>query len=494
MRAGSASRIEPVSVGILQYPHSRWLQAGFVKFCVPACPSSCGPIDGDRGPDDGVFHRLRHCVALRRRLLLHPCYSSDEPSPLAWPCARPAAVVAGLTERSERHRFTLWSARRGACDARLGSKRLGANSRDTDGLDQPQFRRLHRNCRSLFTTSASSSVTATASGSSPAMAGARPRSCAALRDAEPGSGEIVTLARPAHRLCRAGRPHNHLMGLSLRDAVLDALPEPSRDSDGWRADVVLDEFDDAGGHAGAAGLGAERRLAEADADRADLGERARCAAARRADQPSRPRQDPAAGALAERQYARHAGGDRQPRSRLSRCDDQPNAVPQAWNVALFCPAVTRGRGRRWRRPTRLRREQQERDLKDAQQLRRQAAKLTNIGINSGSDLLTLKAKYLKERAAKIEAGGAGAAQGAVGRDQARQCGHARQGVAGARECDGPHARRPGAVRGRQAASVPGRPDRAAGPQRRRARRSSCGMLARAIKGDERSRAFVWPAR
>jgi ATPase subunit of ABC transporter with duplicated ATPase domains len=47
--------------------------------------------------------------------------------------------------------------------------------------------------------------------------------------------------------------------------------------------------------------------------------------------------------------------------------------------------------------------QQEKDLKEAKQLRQQASKLTNIGINSGSDLLTLKAKYLKERAAKIEA-------------------------------------------------------------------------------------------
>ena len=46
--------------------------------------------------------------------------------------------------------------------------------------------------------------------------------------------------------------------------------------------------------------------------------------------------------------------------------------------------------------------QLERDLKDAKQLRKQAAKLTNIGINSGSDLLTVKAKQLKERAAKIE--------------------------------------------------------------------------------------------
>src|SRR5690606_12218881 len=47
--------------------------------------------------------------------------------------------------------------------------------------------------------------------------------------------------------------------------------------------------------------------------------------------------------------------------------------------------------------------QQERELREARHLRQQASKLTNIGINSGSDLLTLKAKYLKERAAKIEA-------------------------------------------------------------------------------------------
>jgi ATPase subunit of ABC transporter with duplicated ATPase domains len=47
--------------------------------------------------------------------------------------------------------------------------------------------------------------------------------------------------------------------------------------------------------------------------------------------------------------------------------------------------------------------QRERDLKQAQQLRKQAAKLTNIGINSGSDLLTVKSRQLRERAGKIEA-------------------------------------------------------------------------------------------
>lgn len=44
----------------------------------------------------------------------------------------------------------------------------------------------------------------------------------------------------------------------------------------------------------------------------------------------------------------------------------------------------------------------ERDMKVAQQLRRQAAKLNNIGINSGSDLLTVKTRQLKERAEKLE--------------------------------------------------------------------------------------------
>ncbi|MCG3269164.1 ABC-F family ATP-binding cassette domain-containing protein [Yoonia sp. I 8.24] len=43
------------------------------------------------------------------------------------------------------------------------------------------------------------------------------------------------------------------------------------------------------------------------------------------------------------------------------------------------------------------------DLNKASQLRKQAAKLKNIGINSGSDLLITKTKQLNDRAAKIEA-------------------------------------------------------------------------------------------
>lgn len=43
------------------------------------------------------------------------------------------------------------------------------------------------------------------------------------------------------------------------------------------------------------------------------------------------------------------------------------------------------------------------DMARAEQLRRQAAKLKNIGINSGSDLLITKTKQLSDRAAKLEA-------------------------------------------------------------------------------------------
>lgn len=43
------------------------------------------------------------------------------------------------------------------------------------------------------------------------------------------------------------------------------------------------------------------------------------------------------------------------------------------------------------------------DLNKAQQLRRQAAKLKNVGVNSGSDLLLTKTKQLAERADRLEA-------------------------------------------------------------------------------------------
>lgn len=46
----------------------------------------------------------------------------------------------------------------------------------------------------------------------------------------------------------------------------------------------------------------------------------------------------------------------------------------------------------------------QKEMKTAQQLRKQAAKLYNLGVNSGSDLLTVKTKQLKARAEKLEDG------------------------------------------------------------------------------------------
>ena len=79
--------------------------------------------------------------------------------------------------------------------------------------------------------------------------------------------------------------------------------------------------------------------------------RGRRAAARRADQPSRPRPGSPAGKLAERAAARHARRHLQPRPRLSRCDHEPDAVPAAGAVAAVFVALYTGarRARRGRR-------------------------------------------------------------------------------------------------------------------------------------------------
>src|SRR5690606_27928275 len=60
--------------------------------------------------------------------------------------------------------------------------------------------------------------------------------------AEPTTGEVVR-----SRGLRIGYVEQdvpkHLLGLPMRDAVLDALPAADRDADAWRADVALDGFE-----------------------------------------------------------------------------------------------------------------------------------------------------------------------------------------------------------------------------------------------------------
>jgi ATPase subunit of ABC transporter with duplicated ATPase domains len=217
---------------------------------------------------------------------------------------------------------------------------------------------------------------------------------------EPTSGDIVR-----SRGLRIGYVEQDvppaLLTSPLRDAVLDALPAGARDSEGWRVDVALDDFEapDDMRHRPVAQLsGGWQRLMliarvwvnEPDAllldeptNHLDLGKIIRLE--RWLNRATRAM--PVVIASLDRSFLDAATN----RTLFLRPDTSP------------CFALPYGRARAaLAEADEATARQRERDLKDAQQLRRQAAKLTNIGINSGSDLLTVKAKYLKERAAKIE--------------------------------------------------------------------------------------------
>ncbi len=221
---------------------------------------------------------------------------------------------------------------------------------------------------------------------------------------EPGSGEIIR-----SRGLRIGYVEQDvpaaLHKLTLRDAVPDAMPAETRDSDSWRADVVLDEFetpDDMRHRLVSELSGGWQRLMliarvwvnEPDAllldeptNHLDLGkilmvERWLVAATRNM---------PVIIASHDRGFL----------------DATTNRTLflRPGTSHYFALPFTRARAA-LAEADEAAEKKQEREFKDAQQLRRQAAKLTNIGINSGSDLLVVKAKQLKDRAAKIEAGAA----------------------------------------------------------------------------------------
>ena len=219
--------------------------------------------------------------------------------------------------------------------------------------------------------------------------------------ADPSVGEIVL-----SRGLRVGYVEQDvpeaLHGLTLREAVLDALPVADRDFDGWKADIALDGLE-------APSDLREREVAALSGGWQRLMLIARCWVtepdALLLDEPTN-HLDLSKIYLLERWLGTVARG-------------LPTII--ASHDRAFLDSVTNrtlflrpGVSRYFALPFSAAREalaeedaalaaQNERDLKAAGKLRKQAAKLTNIGINSGSDLLTVKAKYLKDRAAKIEA-------------------------------------------------------------------------------------------
>ena len=193
-----------------------------------------------------------------------------------------------------------------------------------------------------------------------------------------------------------------LLPLTLRDAVLDALPPDLRDTDSWRAEVVLDEFE------------TPDDMREREVSRLSGGwQRLMLIARVWINEPDallldEPTNHLDLGKIVQLERWLKAATRNMP---VIIASHDRGFLDATTNRTLF---LRPGTSHYFALPfTRARAalaeadeaaaKQQERELKEAKQLRQQASKLTNIGINSGSDLLTLKAKYLKERAAKIEA-------------------------------------------------------------------------------------------
>ncbi|WEK06137.1 MAG: ATP-binding cassette domain-containing protein [Candidatus Devosia phytovorans] len=191
------------------------------------------------------------------------------------------------------------------------------------------------------------------------------------------------------------------MGLTLHDAVLEALSPIDRDSDSWRVDVVLDEFETPVAMR-------NRRLTELSGGWQRIALIARCWVlqpdALLLDEPTNhldlgklfqlenwinqaARSIPVVIASHDRQFL-----DATTNRTLFLRPDASHYFPLPYSKARIALAEIDEAAEAKR----------ERDLKEVSRLRKQAAKLTNIGINSGSDLLVVKSKYLRERAARIE--------------------------------------------------------------------------------------------
>ena len=191
------------------------------------------------------------------------------------------------------------------------------------------------------------------------------------------------------------------MGLTLHESVLEALPLSERVTDSWRVDVVLDEFEtpEAMRH---------RVLRELSGGWQRIALIARCWVlqpdALLLDEPTNhldlgklfqlenwinqaARNMPVVIASHDRQFL-DATTNRTLflRPEMSHYFALPYSKARAAMEELDVAAEAK----------------RERDLKEVGKLRKQAAKLTNIGINSGSDLLVVKSKQLRDRAEKIE--------------------------------------------------------------------------------------------
>lgn len=217
---------------------------------------------------------------------------------------------------------------------------------------------------------------------------------------EPTSGEILRSRSVRIGFMEQDVPP-HLLTLSLREAILDAVPEDERDYESWRADIALDELqvpedlrdkpmkEQSGGWQRLALLA---RLAMADPDvllldeptnHLDLG---KILALERW--------------LAGLPRAKAVVMTSHDRAFLDAVTNRTLFLRHPQSETFALPYSTARQALEEADAARERKFQK--DMKTADQLRRQAAKLNNIGINSGSDLLVTKTKQLRERAERLE--------------------------------------------------------------------------------------------
>ena len=218
--------------------------------------------------------------------------------------------------------------------------------------------------------------------------------------AEPGEGEITRSRGLSIGYVEQDLPST-LADTPFHAAVLDVLPHDRRASDGWRVDVALDslEVPEALRHrplrqlsGGWQRIAMLARVVVAEADVLLLDEPTNHLDLARICQleawlNARPRDMPVILSSHDRAFLDATTN----RTLFLRPERSP----------IFSLPYTRARAalreadaadeRRYRR-----------DQKTAEQLRQQAARLNNIGVNSGSDLLLQKTKQLKQRAELLE--------------------------------------------------------------------------------------------
>ncbi|WP_439601515.1 ABC-F family ATP-binding cassette domain-containing protein [Devosia sp.] len=218
--------------------------------------------------------------------------------------------------------------------------------------------------------------------------------------AEPTGGEVVR-----SRGLRIGYVEQDvpaaLMPLTMRDAVLEALPVADRETDAWRADVALD------------GLETPYELRDRLVSALSGGWQRLMLIARVwvTDPDALLMDEPTNHLDLSKLFRLESWLNREARNiPLIVASHDRDFLDAVTNRTLFLrpgtsrylPLAYSAARQEIEREDASQEAQNERDLKEAGKLRKQAAKLNNIGINSGSDLLVVKTKQLRERAARIE--------------------------------------------------------------------------------------------